>query len=69
MKLVEKTRIGSKIVKKYAAPETPAQRLLNHESLTIDQKQRLIDTQAALNPFVLRDTIQRKLRTIFKLVR
>ena len=69
MKLAEKTRVGSKIVKKYAAPETPAQRLLNHQSLTIDQKQRLIDTQAALNPFVLRDTIQRKLRTIFKLVR
>lgn len=69
MKLVEKTRVGSKIVKKYAAPETPAQRLLNHQSLTIDQKQRLIDTQAALNPFALRDTIQLKLRAIFKLVR
>ena len=69
MKLVDKTRVGAKIVKKYAAPETPAQRLLNHTSLTIDQKQRLIETQAALNPFVLRDIIQRKLRAIFKLVR
>ena len=57
MKLVEKMRVGAKIVKRYAAPETPAQRLLDHQSLTIDQKQRPIETQAALNPFVLRDII------------
>lgn len=69
MKLTDKTRVGSKIVKKYAVPETPAQRLLHHESLTQQQKQRLIDTQAALNPFVLRAAIQKKLRAIFKLVR
>lgn len=68
MKLTDKTRVGSKIVKKYAVPETPAQRLLNHESLTHKQKQRLIDTQAALNPFALRAAIQKKLRAIFKLV-
>jgi hypothetical protein len=69
MKLADKTRVGSKIVKKYAVPKTPAQRLLNHESLTQQQKQRLIDTQAALNPFALRAAIQKKLRAIFKLVR
>ena len=69
MKLVDKTRVGAKIVKKYGAPETPAQRLLLHPSLTDVQKQRLIDIQTTLNPFALRDNIQRKLRAIFKLVR
>ncbi len=69
MKLVEKTRVGAKIVKKYGVPETPAQRLLLHPGLTDLQKQRLIEIQTTLNPFVLRNIIQRKLRAIFKLVR
>ncbi len=68
-KLIEKTRIGAKVVKKYAAPQTPAQRLIKHENLTTAQKQRLIETQKALNPFQLRNTIQQKLKAIFKLIR
>ncbi|OFZ97004.1 MAG: integrase [Betaproteobacteria bacterium RBG_19FT_COMBO_58_11] len=69
MKLTEKKRVGSKIVKKHAAPETPAQRLLSHPELTKQQKERILATQKGLNPFALRDIIQKKLKAIFKLVR
>lgn len=69
MKLTEKKRVGSKIVKKHAAPETPAQRLLAHPALTKQQKERLLATQEGLNPFALRNIIQKKLKAIFKLVR
>jgi hypothetical protein len=69
MKLIEKTRVGAKIVKRHAKPETPAQRLLQHPSLNEQQKQHLINTQEKLNPFVLSDIIQVKLKAIFKLIR
>lgn len=69
MKLVSKKRIGAKVIKQHARPETPAQRLLNHPSLTDEQKQSLITVQESLNPFSLRDTIQEKLQAIFELVR
>ena len=69
MKLTEKKRLGAKIVKKHAAPVTPAQRLLSHPELTKQQKERVLATQKTLNPFTLRDTIQKKLKSIFRLVR
>lgn len=69
MKLTEKKRVGAKVVKKHAAPETPAQRLLNHPALTKRQKERILATQKGLNPFTLRDIIQKKLKALFKLVR
>jgi hypothetical protein len=69
MKLAEKARIGAKIIKRYEAPVTPASRLLDHPSLSDQQKRRIKRTQAGLNPFVLQATIQKKLRAIFKLVR
>lgn len=69
MKLIEKARVGAKIIKRYAPPATPAQRLLDHPSLSDKQKRQLLRTQADLNPFILQATIQRKLRAIFKLVR
>jgi len=69
MKLTDKTRIGGKIIKRYAPPVTPAQRLLEHPDLSDKQKLHLQRTQATLNPFLLQATIQKKLRSIFKLVR
>jgi hypothetical protein len=68
MKLAEKKRVGSKIVKKYAAPITPAQRLLNHPGVTQQGKDQIGSTLATLDPFVLRDRMQQKLKAIFKLV-
>lgn len=69
MKLVEKARVGAKIIKRHATPETPAQRLLDHPSLSDKQKQRIQQTRATLNPFVLQATIQKKLRAIFRHIR
>lgn len=68
MKLTEKKRVGSKVVKKYALPVTPAQRLLNHPGVTQQEKDRIGAALAPLDPFVLRERMQRKLRAIFKLV-
>jgi len=69
MKLIHKTRLGAKIVRKYSAPQTPAQRLINHPDIAQTRKIHLVRTSSELNPFELRDTIQIKLRSIFKLLR
>jgi len=69
MKLASKKRIGSKIVKHYGKPQTPAQRLMEHPSTTPEIKAKLQATLETHNPFVLRATIERKLRLIFKFVR
>lgn len=69
MKLAAKTRIGAKIVKRYAPPQTPLARLLAHPDIPEHKKRQLQNLQDSLNPFALRATIQRKLQHIFKLVR
>ena len=56
-------------VKHYGKPQTPAQRLMEHPSTTPEIKAKLQATLETHNPFVLRATIERKLRLIFKFVR
>jgi hypothetical protein len=65
MKLTEKKRVGSKIVKKHATPITPAQRLLDHPDVPQQTKDQLNATLVTLDPFELREQIQRKLKVIF----
>ncbi|UAW64586.1 hypothetical protein KMZ15_02600 [Mycoavidus sp. HKI] len=69
MKLFEKKRVGAKIIKKHAKPETPVQRLLANPAVNSQQKTALKNIYNNLNPFVLRSIIQKKLNAIFKLVR
>lgn len=69
MKLMEKKRVGAKIIKKHSDAQTPAQRLLDHPSVTEDQKVRLKNMLESLNPFLLQKQIQVKLKAIFKLIR
>jgi hypothetical protein len=69
MKLAEKKRVGSKIIKKHAPPQTPAQRIINHSDTDEATKERLRRKTEELNPFELRSKIQKKLRRIFKLLR
>lgn len=69
MKLTEKKRVGSKIVKKYTAPLTPAQRLLNHPNVPKQTKDQINLNMTTLDPFVLRKQIQQKLQVIFKLIK
>lgn len=59
LKLIEKVRVGSKIVKKYDKPKTPYQRLLESPHLTMGQKENLRREFQLLNPIELREVIKR----------
>jgi hypothetical protein len=50
MKLLEKTRVGSKIVKKYDRPKTPYQRLLESGTLAGEARMKLEREFQSLNP-------------------
>ena len=69
LKLVSKAREGSKWVRKHSKPITPAQRVLDHPDLSQDTKEKLSSQIKSLNPFLIQQQIQRKLRPIFKLLR
>lgn len=64
-KLLEKTRIKSKVIKKHDFPKTPYQRLLESKDVCDTEKARLMALYQSLNPFALKKTIERKLRKIF----
>ena len=53
MKLIEKTRRGSKVRKKYDKAKTPYQRVLDSKSLSKEAEQDLKKTYATLNPVKL----------------
>lgn len=66
MKLKSKEKVKSKYRKKYDDPKTPYERLQNH--LQIDaQTKILLETQyKKLNPFILRQDIEKKLKRIMQ---
>lgn len=66
MKLIEKQRINSKYKKRYDAPRTPYQRLLDSAHIEEETKSRLRDVHRGLNPFILKQGIEKKLRRIFR---
>lgn len=57
-KLAEKTRTGAKVAKRYHAPATPCDRLLAHDRVPDDIKQRLRATKVTLDPVALLATIR-----------
>ena len=69
MKLVEKRREGARQIKRYDAPKTPYQRLL--ESGVLEEKKRaaLQQQHAQLNPFALKRQIEAGLKEIQRAVR
>jgi hypothetical protein len=69
MKLLEKKRINSKYLKKYDAPRTPYDRVMASEHVSEEEKERLQTVHSALNPFILKRNIEKKLRVIFKNVK
>jgi hypothetical protein len=69
MKLLEKKRINSKYLKKYDPPRTPYDRVLASDQITDEAKERLKMVHQSLNPFILKKTIEKKLRVIFKHVK
>jgi hypothetical protein len=64
MKLIAKERIGSQTIKKHSPPKTPYQRILESPLIAPSVKQTLTKQFETLNPFVLRETIERQLKTI-----
>ena len=69
MKLLEKKRINSKYLKKYDPPRTPYDRVLASNQITDEAKEHLKTVHQSLNPFILKKTIEKKLRVIFKYVK
>ena len=64
MKLIAKERIGSKTMKRHDAPKTPYQRIMASPHVHPSIKESLTQQLASLNPFVLRETMEKKLKTI-----
>ena len=68
MKLVQKQRRGSRVVKTYDRPQTPAQRLLAWAELAPEQRAWLQQQQHALDPLALAATVQRKLQRLRRIL-
>ena len=67
MKMIEKTRVGSKVKKKYDRPRTPCQRVLDSSDVEGGRKEALAKEHLKLNPAELKRQItklQDKLRKI-----
>ena len=57
-KLVEKTRHGSKVVKRYSPPATPCDRLLQHDAVSVEMKGALSEYRVKLDPVALLHAIR-----------
>jgi hypothetical protein len=69
MKLLRKTRIGARIKKEYDRPITPFQRLMECSEIAEEKKQELRKKKAQLNPFLLQEGLEKKLRAFQELLR
>jgi hypothetical protein len=68
LKLIEKKRINSKYYKKYDTPKTPYQRLMESKHLSQENKKTLKNIHLSLDPFKLKQQINRQLKEIFNMV-
>lgn len=66
VKLQEKERIGSKIIKRHDKPTTPCDRLLASSYIPKEKKLWLNQQRQKLNPFILRTIVQQKLKRILQ---
>lgn len=66
VKLIAKTRIGSKIIKTYDIPKTPMQRLLDSEHVSQPTKDLLTQKFKDLNPFLIEERMSLKIKKIVK---
>ena len=67
MKLIDKTRYGSKVIKKYDKPLTPFRRVLACPDVSAEHKQALKKLYAKLNPAQLKRQITRLQQKLYKL--
>ncbi|MEW6070514.1 MAG: hypothetical protein AB1485_07855, partial [Candidatus Thermoplasmatota archaeon] len=68
MKMIEKTRIGSRVIKKYDKPQTPYQRVLQSSYVPDEKKEELRELYAKLNPAELKRHITKLQNKLMKLV-
>ena len=66
VKLLEKERTGSKTYKRYDKPKTPCQRVMESSHIPRKTKIALTAQLRSLNPFVLREAMEIKLKKIFE---
>jgi len=64
VRLVEKKRVGSRIVRRYGAAMTPLDRLISLQLAEEATAARLIEHRKSIDPFVLIATIERKVAAI-----
>ena len=64
LKLISKKRVGTKVVRKYAKARTPYQRLLACPHVSAQTKAQLQARLATLDPFALKEEIERQLHSI-----
>lgn len=64
MKLISKERVGSKTIKRHDPPKTPYQRILESPHVLPSVKSSLSKQLENLNPFVLREAMEKKLKKI-----
>ena len=57
-KLMEKTRHGSAVIKRYSLPVTPCDRVMHHEAVSAGAKAALSERRAALDPVALLHAIR-----------
>lgn len=67
VKLQHKERVGSKIIKHHDKPTTPCDRLLASPSIPKEVKQQLRERRRTLNPFLLHQIVQTKIRRILRI--
>lgn len=67
VKLIRKTRTGSRLRRAYDAPQTPLDRLLASPASKKGQLKKLLQLRAATNPFQLAEVIETKLQRIARL--
>lgn len=65
MKLISRTRVGSRYIKRYDRPRTPAQRVLEQSGVPKHKKQEIRKLLAASDCFTLKDKVDQALRRIF----
>ena len=65
MKLLEKTRIGSKLKRRYDQPRPPLDRLLDYPQADSLKIQKLKDLRNTIDPFALAQHIEQKLERIY----
>lgn len=68
VKLISKERIGSKTIKRHDIPRTPYQRIMASPHIPEPIKQSLAKDLEILNPFVLREAMETKLKKIFSVL-